>query len=171
MELDPVNSGMRVNLGWFLTAQDRYPEALAEFQRVVETNPSTPWSYAGVGFTLALQGKHDEALAAVQKEKTSWAREFVVAVAEWGRGRKPEADAALAGFIAENADVAAFQIAQVYAFRRDNDQAFAWLERARRQHDGGLCWAKSDVFLRLLHADPRWAAFLHQLGLADDQLK
>ena len=171
VELDPVNSQMRVNLAWFLTSQGRYQEALAEFQHVVELNPSSPWSYSGLGFTLVLLGRYDEALVAVKKERNSWAREFVLAVAQWGLGHKPEADAALTSLIADNADVAAFQIAQVYAYRHDNTQVFAWLERARRQHDGGLSWAKADAFLRPLAADPRWNSFLHEMGLADDQLK
>ena len=55
--------------------------------------------------------------------------------------------------------VAAYQIAWAYAFRHENDHAFEWLERAYRQHDGGLGWTKANFALASLHADPRWPAF------------
>jgi hypothetical protein len=63
------------------------------------------------------------------------------------------------------------QIAEVYAYRNDKDQAFEWLERARRQRDAGLPGLRTDTLLPNLHDDPRWDAFLRTMGLADDQLK
>ena len=83
----------------------------------------------------------------------------------------PEADAALADLINNNADGAAYQIAEVYAYRGEKDQAFEWLERAHRQRDSGLVGLQVDPFLKNLHPDPRWNAFLHKMGLANDQLK
>ena len=83
----------------------------------------------------------------------------------------PEADAALADLIKSNADGAAYQIAEVYAYRGEKDQAFEWLERAHRQRDSGLVGLQVDPFLKNLHPDPRWNAFLHKMGLANDQLK
>ncbi len=69
------------------------------------------------------------------------------------------------------ADTAAYQIAEVYAYRGDKDRAFEWLERARRQRDGGLVGMRRDPFLVNLREDPRWNPFLHTMGLADAQLK
>ena len=62
----------------------------------------------------------------------------VVAMARWSQKRIPEADAALARLIERFAGTAAYQIAAIYAYRGEKDQAFEWLERARRQGDGGL---------------------------------
>jgi hypothetical protein len=88
-----------------------------------------------------------------------------------GQEKTAESDAALQQLIQGSGNVAAFQVAQVYAYRRDNDQAFAWLERALAQRDSGLAWMKADLTLSLMHDDPRWPAFLHKMRLADDQLK
>ncbi len=85
--------------------------------------------------------------------------------------RIPESDAALARLIENSADGAAYQIAEVYAYRGEKDRAFEWLERARRQRDGGLGFMRCDPFLAKLHGDPRWDVFLRKMGLADDQLK
>jgi hypothetical protein len=68
-------------------------------------------------------------------------------------------------------ETAAYQIAEVHSYRGDKDKAFEWLERARRQHDGGLPSLRKDPLLTNLYDDPRWNTFLRRVGLADDQLK
>jgi hypothetical protein len=73
--------------------------------------------------------------------------------------------------IAKFGETAAYQIAEVYGYRNDKDQAFEWLERARQQRDAGLPALRPDTLLPKLHDDPRWDALLRKMGLADDQLK
>jgi hypothetical protein len=62
-------------------------------------------------------------------------------------GRKQESDRALAELIAKYQKGAAFQIAEVYAFRGEADAAFTWLERAYEQRDSGLSDVKGDPLL------------------------
>jgi serine/threonine-protein kinase len=169
--LDPVNAEVRAYLGAALLQARRPAEARAEFDRVRELNPSTPWAYAGSGFAWLMEGKNAEALAAAEHETIEFSRLAVTAIALWNLERKEESDAALATLIKDDADVGAFQIAEVYSARGDKDQAFAWLERARRQQDGGLAYYPNDPLLDPLHSDPRWIPFRRSLGLADDQLK
>jgi hypothetical protein len=59
----------------------------------------------------------------------------------------------------------AYEIAQVYAFRNQSDEAFEWLDRAYAQRDGGLIGTKVDPLLKSLHNDPRYAALLKTLNL------
>ena len=82
-----------------------------------------------------------------------------------------ESEAALNELIKNDGETAAYQIAEAYAYRGDKDRAFEWLERARRQRDPGLAGLRRDPLLENLRVDPRWNAFLHTMGLADDQLK
>jgi hypothetical protein len=110
-------------------------------------------------------------LATAERETTEFARFVVVAVALCNLDRKAESDAALATLIKDDADVGAFQIAEVYSGRGDTDQAFAWLDRARRQQDGGLAYFPNDPLLDPLRSDPRWASFQRSMGLAHEQLK
>ena len=60
---------------------------------------------------------------------------------------------------------AAYQIAAVYAFRNQSDEAFEWLERAYAQRDSGLIETKMDPLLKNLHKDPRYTALLKKLKL------
>ena len=59
----------------------------------------------------------------------------------------------------------AYEIAQVYAFRNQPDEAFEWLERAYAQRDGGLPLTNIDPLLKNLRSDPRYAAFLKKIRL------
>ena len=59
----------------------------------------------------------------------------------------------------------AYEIAQVYAFRNQSDEAFEWLGRAYAQRDPSLMSTKVEPLLKSLHNDPRYAAFLKKLNL------
>ncbi len=169
--LDPVNAQVRVYLANALLQARRPAESRAEYERVAELNPSTPWAFGGQGLAYLFEGKNAEALTAAERETSEFARLVVAAVALWNLDRKSESDAALATLIKDDGDVGAFQIAEVYSGRGDKDNAFVWLERARRQQDAGLAYFPNDPLLDPLRSDPRWAAFQRKMGLADDQLK
>jgi hypothetical protein len=106
-----------------------------------------------------------------RKDAAEWAALTIVAPARWSQKRFPESDAALARLKETSADTAAYQIAEVHAYRGEKDQAFEWLERARQQRDPGLQGTTTDPLFVNLHSDPRWQAFLHMMGMADAQGK
>ena len=169
--LDPVNPQALSFFAFNLALTKQFAEAQAEYPRVIELIPTAPWSHAGLGLSFLLQGKFEEAATEANKDSAEWARLLVVAMARWSQKRIPEADAALADLIKSSADGAAYQIAEIYAYRGEKDRALEWLERARRQRDSGLVGLQVDPFLKNLHGDPRWSAFLHTMGVADDQVK
>src|SRR5438067_10220265 len=171
VELDPVNAQSRSFLAFGLATTKQFAEARAEYARVVELNPSAPWAHAGLGLAYLLQNKFEEAANEAQADAGDWARLLIVSCARWAQKRVEESDAALNELIKNEAELAAFQIGEAYAYRGDKDRAFEWLERARRQRDPGLGNLRKDPLLESLYHDPRWNAFLHTMGLADDQLK
>jgi len=171
VDLDPVNPQARAFLAFNLAATKRFAEARAEFPRVVELNPAAPWAHAGLGLSYLLENKFEEAATAAQADAGDWARLLIVSCARWGQKRVKESEAALDELIKNDAETAAYQIAEVHAYRGDKDKAFEWLERARRQRDPGLAGLRKDPLLTNLRDDPRWNAFLRTMGLADDQLK
>ena len=76
-------------------------------------------------------------------------------------------DAALAELLKTWGEQAAFQIAEVYGFRGEVDNAFEWLDKAYAQRDSGLTWIQGDPLLRNLTSDPRWDAFLRKMDLSE----
>jgi adenylate cyclase len=171
VELDPVNAQSRSFLAFGLANTRRFAEAQAEYARVVELNSSAPWAHAGLGLSYLLQNKFEEAATEAEADAGEWARLLIVSCARWAQKRVQESDAALNELIKNEAELAAYQIAQAYAYRGDKDKAFEWLERARRQRDPGLGNLLKDPLLENLRNDSRWNAFLHTMGLAGDQLK
>src|SRR5205807_4989019 len=171
VELDPVNAQSRSFLAFGLANTKQFAEARAEYARVIELNSSAPWAHAGLGLAYLLQNKFEEAATEAQADAGDWARLLIVSCARWAQKRVEESDAALNELIKNEAELAAFQVAEAYAYRGDKDRAFEWLERARRQRDPGLGNLRKDPLLESLYHDPRWNAFLHTMGLADDQLK
>ncbi len=171
VELDPVNAQSRSFLAFGLANTRRFAEAQAEYARVTELNSSAPWAHAGLGLSYLLQNKFEEAATEAQADAGEWARLLIVSCARWAQKRVPESDAALNELIKNEAETAAFQIAEAYGYRGDKDKAFEWLARARRQRDPGLGNLLKDPLLENLRNDPRWDTFLHEMGLADDQLK
>jgi adenylate cyclase len=171
IELDPVNAQSRSFLAFELAKTKQFAEARAEYARVVELNPSTPWAHAGLGLAYLLQNKFEEAATEAQADAGEWARLLIVSCARWAQKRLQESDAALNELVKNEAETAAYQIAEAYAYRGDKDKAFEWLERAHRQRDPGLGDVRKDPLLENLYGDPRWQKFLQSMGLADDQLK
>ena len=86
-------------------------------------------------------------------------------MAEHTLGHPAESQRALDVLIKYRANVWAYQIAQVYAWRGENDKAFEWLERAYRQRDGGMGYLGYDRYLAKLRGDPRYRALLKKLKL------
>jgi len=118
-----------------------------------------------LGLIYLAQAHPQEALAEMEREPELLWRLQGLALAYHALGQERESDAALAEFIAKFQAEAAFQIAEVYAFRGEADRAFEWLERAYAQRDGGLTQIKGDPLLKNLERDPRYTAFLRTMRL------
>jgi tetratricopeptide (TPR) repeat protein len=88
-----------------------------------------------------------------------------LALAYHALGQKQKSDRALAELIAKYQKYSGFQIAEIYAFRGEADEAFKWLERAYVERDGGLTFVKGDPLLASLQSDPRYSAFLKKMRL------
>ena len=82
---------------------------------------------------------------------------------QWSGGDKQ----ALDELINTRASEMAYQIAAIYAWRGDKDQAFAWLDRAFAQHDGGLIYLKLDTPMASLRTDPRYRVLRRKMNLPE----
>ncbi len=102
---------------------------------------------------------------AMKQETTDAFRLAGTAVAQHALHDAGASNAALLELIEKYAAVRAFQIAQVYAFRGEFDDAFHWLERAYDNRDRTLPGILLQPLLANLHDDPRWEPFLDKMGL------
>ncbi len=88
-----------------------------------------------------------------------------MAIVQYALSDAGASDAALKELIEKYAAVAAYQVAEVYAFRDEIDLAFDWLEQAYDNRDSGLTQMLLQPQFANLHYDPRWTAFLDTMGL------
>jgi len=81
------------------------------------------------------------------------------------QGDRTAADAALNDFIARDSAGAAFQIAVLYAARKDPDKMFEWLNTAYAKHDSGLSQMAVTPFFLAYVKDPRFIALCQKLSV------
>ena len=114
-----------------------------------------------------LEGKPQESLSAAQRNSEPLWRMAGMALAYHDLGKDAESRAALDELVRTQGHGAAFQIAEVHAWRGEPDQAMAWLERAFEARDSGLALeVKGDPLLRSVRQDPRYASLLSRMNLS-----
>jgi tetratricopeptide (TPR) repeat protein len=167
---DPVNATALYNLGLNQRCFGKYDEAIASFRKVLDLNPGQGTTHCMLGVALLLKGDAAGALAETKKEEVEPYRMITLPMVYSALGRKADSDNALAGLIDKYGKEGACNIASVYAFRGEADQAFEWLGKAVEYHDPGLADMVSENLFDKIHSDPRWLPFLRKIGKAPDQL-
>jgi TolB-like protein/Tfp pilus assembly protein PilF len=167
---DPVNVNALFNLGYHQRMADRFDAAIASFRTVLSLSPSNGGAHCQLGVALLLKGDAKGALAEIEQETSEIYKMIGLPMAYHALGRKADSDAALAALIAKHEKDAPSNIASVYAYCGEADQAFAWLDKAVEYGDGGLGEIVTDNVFDKIHADPRWLAFLRKIGKAPEQL-
>jgi serine/threonine protein kinase/Flp pilus assembly protein TadD len=167
IDLDPLSGYAWCNVGLLETVTHDYPAARASIERALAINPSADAFHFALGQLDLLQGRLAEAQAEFQKQGGEANRRMGVAMVEHAGGHEKQSQAALKELIAKNAGDMAYQVADVYAWRGENDKAFEWLERAYQQRDSGLNGIAWDPLLSNLKGDSRYGALLTKLQLSD----
>ena len=165
VDLDPLNADSWITLGDTEYFIGRLDEAAADCKKALELRPDIWRGNISLSRIYVAQGRAQDALPEIELVSYDLVRFFLHAIAYHALGREKEADAALQELIAKYSERGAYQIAQVYAFRNQPDEAFVWLDRAYVLRDGELSIMKVDLLLKNVHADPRYTAFLKKLNL------
>ena len=118
-----------------------------------------------LGKVLLAQGDAPGALVAMEQEPGDGYRFTGLAIVQHTLGDVGASDAALKALIEKYAAGAAYQVAEVYAFRGEIDHAFAWLEQAYDNRDSAMQWLLLDPLFASLRDNPRWEPLLDKVGL------
>src|SRR5712672_667558 len=163
--LDPQNAdswGRLASAEFFMGQLD---QSAADGKKALELNPDASSDSYTLSLIDLLQGRPQDALRDIERVQYAPTRASLHALTYYALGRKKESDAALSELIAKYHASNAFEIAEIYAFRNQTDEAFEWLDRAYAQRDPSLMSTKMDPLLKSLHNDPRFAALLKKLNL------
>ena len=162
---EPLRADWYYWLALYLWGINRLDEAERAAHRALELQPNAVWPPAALTLIEVQRGNADGALDAAQKELPGpWLDTVLGAARQIGADRRA-ADAALRTLIEKDADVAAYQIAEIYALRNDAKATFEWLDRAWSNRDAGIGFLLWDPFLQRYKDDPRFAAFCRKVGL------
>ena len=168
VELDPL---FRPSWEWLAAAYVNHGDyALARdaYQRAYQLRAEQAL-FGGVAWTYVLEHRLADAEIAAAKVTDDTLRLVSDVILEQERGHAAEARAALHRLITKVGAIYPTLIAECFAWQKDRDQAFEWLNRAYEARDSGLVNdLKVDVALRLLRDDPRYNALLKKMNLPVD---
>ena len=166
IRIDPLNPrpyAIRSGAYWFAR---RFSEAAASYKQTLsKSHAQIPFAFSGLGNSLLLLGRIDEASAAYARAPVGNVyRTTGEAILQARTGNTPAAMKMLGRLRDEYGDSAAYQQAQILAQLRQPDAAFAALDRSWVVRDPGLLNVPADPFLDPIRSDPRFAALLEKLN-------
>jgi serine/threonine-protein kinase len=166
--LDPL-SGRAYRLMSRLAARNgNFEEAEPLLRKAIDLQPQASQNYANLAVMSARKGRTHEAVELAKQETNAFWRTFGLALAYHANGDRAQADAALNQLIAENSMDGAYQIADVYAYRKEPDKAFEWLDKSWAVRDPGVSLILWDGFFAPYEKDPRYAAFAKKIGVLQE---
>jgi tetratricopeptide (TPR) repeat protein len=169
ISLDPANAQRYSDKSAIMFQARRFADALEANRRQIELRPIAPGNHLWVGEVLLAMGDPAAALEESNHETDERLRHGCAcqALIFDALGRKAEADAVLETLRRYHTDESAYEIATIYASRGELDAAFAWFERAYRQHDNSLLGVRVDPMLKNVQTDPRFRKLLQKMKLTD----
>ncbi len=165
-EISPQSAIIASGVANVLFLAGRFDEAIDACRKALELDPGGVAAHTVLRWSYERKGMHAEALAAFEQERvfagdtpTTRAKRAHVLAA---MGNTGEASQVLEELLARRPKewVTAYEIAVIYCFLGDNDNAFIWLEQAEREHAVGFTFARVDPNLEALRSDPRFAELM-----------
>jgi TolB-like protein len=169
IELDPLSYQARTSLARILFNEGKVAEAEAEAHKAAELQPTAAGNHRWQVFVAIQRGDGETAFREAKLEPNDGYRRFELALAHYTRGDRGASDAALTKLIEKDRNFLAYQIAEVYAWRGENDKAFEWLQVSLDNHDTGTLSLLINPLMRGLRHDPRYSGMLAKIGLPATQ--
>jgi TolB-like protein/cytochrome c-type biogenesis protein CcmH/NrfG len=162
---DPLQLRYRLRLGLLQEFAGKHGDALSTYSQLLSLSPGYPAAHAYRGRAKIARGDSAGALAEAEKETDAFWQAYMRIIALSGLDRGDEADVLLRELEENRGHDAAFQIAEIRAYRGEEDQAFQWLRRAMQQRDGGMTEVLGNPMFTSLWPDTRWPSLMLELGL------
>ncbi|HEU0254097.1 MAG TPA: tetratricopeptide repeat protein, partial [Pyrinomonadaceae bacterium] len=167
-QISPQSAVIATAVANVLFLAGKFDEAVVQCRKSLEQDPGAVAAHTILRWAYELKGMHNEAMAAFEQERsfagdtpTTHAKRAHVLAAT---GKRDEAQAILDEIIAKRNQnwVTAYEIAIIYTWLGDFDNAFRWLAQAEREHAVGFTFVRVDPHLTKLRADPRFADLLRE---------
>jgi adenylate cyclase len=164
VDLDPVSPTNHYALGIYLHISNHIQEGINQLRTALALSPTMSLVRFDLGMMLLARGDAEAALEMIEQEPSEGFRLTGRAIVQHALADATASEAALQELLANHQEWFAYQIASVYAYRNEADEAFFWLDRCYEIHDA-LSEMLVDPLLMNLHDDLRWEPFLDKMGL------
>jgi serine/threonine-protein kinase len=171
-ELDPVSLVKITGVAQVLFLARRYDEAMAECRKALEMDPNLGFAHWLLGLAYTQKGMYEPAILALQRsiplsgdsldEPASLAHAYALS------GNRGEARKILDELKqqAKHKYLSPTVIAALYGALGEENQAFAWLDKAYDERDSLLIGLRVEPMFDPLRSDPRFTDLLRRVGLA-----
>jgi TolB-like protein/Tfp pilus assembly protein PilF len=167
ISIDPLNPDGVQNGGVIYYLLGNLDAAERAFRTSMHISPTFPGNHWFLCQVMLQRGDRQGAFREIQAE-TSSTRDFGLALVYHALGRGKDSDAALARAVRSAGNSAPVNVAILYAYRGERDQAFRWLEKAVDDRDMSLGHKfRNEPKLEPLRGDPRYKALLRKMNLPD----
>jgi serine/threonine protein kinase/tetratricopeptide (TPR) repeat protein len=156
LSLDPLSPIMNTNLATTLMDAHRYPEALAQFQKTIERDPTFGPAHHKLAQLYAVTGDFTNALSELKK--------FAPLPGSWTPDAKGYRDLALAAFDKPDENT---WVALALSLTGDRNRALDYLEKAFSDQEIEIVLCIRYPSFDPIRADPRFKALMGQLGLPE----
>jgi len=169
-DLDPLGDA-GTTLAWNLFNARRYDEAITGFRNALIVKPEGGLTLWHLGWALFLNHQPEEGIRVLEKAALVTDRSpGIIGTLAWMYARtERRADALrLLGELKERQRtgyVPTAALVHVYLGLGDNDEAFAWLERAYQEQSNFLMYLKVFPLFDSVRGDPRFQDLLRRVGL------
>jgi TolB-like protein/Flp pilus assembly protein TadD len=165
IKIDPLRVNSYTSLAGIFMTLGQLDDAENALHKALELDPNPYGIHGGLSTLAILRGNARVALSEAQLSPEGAVRETVVAIALQIGPDRAAADAALKSAIDNHGGDWGYQIAEMYGLRKDINNMFAWLEKARTLNDPGLQGLLSDPFILPYRHDPRFVKLCAELKL------
>lgn len=169
-ELDPLGD-QGSSIGWIDFQARHYDDAIREIRSSLGVNPESAGALWSLGFVLNAKGESEQAIAPLEKALSLSHRSpgvmGVLIRAYAHAGRRADALRLLAELKRRRRSgyVPAGAFVNAYLGLGDNEQAFAWLEQAYKEHSNILQFMKVHPYFDPIRNDPRFKDLMQRVGL------
>ena len=165
IELDPLSITPLLNLARMQIVANRLDEAEATLRKAIALQPALSHAHAYLTTIDLMRNDPIAARRDADLEPPGFWHDYAGALARQREGDRASADAALEALIGKYSYGGPFQIAVVYALRKEPDRAFEWLDKAWAARDAGMTQLFVTPFLADYRDDPRFVAIAAKLGI------
>lgn len=170
VERNPVNAIAHFNLGQAYFAARRFDDAAAAYESVVTLSPEFRGGYLWLSKALLMSGKPEAACEAANKEAFEPFRILARSFCTFELGEMEEADALLTWMMEKGASKFPYDIASVWAYRKDGERLEEWIRNTINYKDNDIGDPVMDPFFSFVLEDPKWQTLMQALGKSQAQL-